>query len=43
MEYLGIIIDSKLDFKKHVNNMKTKVMRFVMNITQFAKNKFGFN
>jgi hypothetical protein len=43
MEYLGIIIDSKLDFKKHINNMKTKVMRFVMNITQFAKNKFGFN
>jgi hypothetical protein len=43
MTYLGIEIDAKLRWKQHINNVKTKVLRLVMNLMRFARNKFGLN
>jgi hypothetical protein len=43
LNYLGVIIDSKLSWKMHVNNLKTKALQLIMNINSFAERKFGLN
>jgi hypothetical protein len=43
MLYLGIKLDSKLNWKIQMNYLKTKAIQLVMNITSFAKNKYGLN
>jgi hypothetical protein len=43
LTYLGIEIDAKLRWKQHINNVKAKALRLVMNLMQYARNKFGLN
>jgi hypothetical protein len=43
MLYLGINLDSKLNWKIQINYLKTKSTQLVMNLSSFAKNKYGLN
>lgn len=43
MLYLGVNLDSKLDWNLQINYLKTKAIQLIMNITSFAKHKYGLN
>jgi hypothetical protein len=42
-KYLGIIIDSKLSWRSHVNYITNKANQLIMELIKFAKNQFGLN
>jgi hypothetical protein len=43
MLYLGVQLDSKLIWKSHINQLKAKSLRLVMNLIGFAKKSYGLN
>jgi hypothetical protein len=42
-KYLGIIIDSKLTFKAHINYIKSKSTEILNSLLRFSKTKYGLN
>jgi len=42
-KYLGIIIDNKLRFTKHITQVKGKAIGLTMSLLRFVKNNYGLN